>query len=437
MRFEILPGQGAVDSELAIRVLDAPPRSRVDVEVETEDSSGIRWRSHAQFLAGESGNLDLTKEPPIQGSYTNLDPMGLVTSMVPADKSPASIFTTSDAAPMELTFRATESHSETAVDKVMRYFQEPGVLAEHVDSGGIRGVFYRPDVAEQRPAMLVVPGFIDWQVAALPLAAMLASRGYPALVLDHREESGIPGNIAIVPLEYFVSAANWLRQQPGVDPSRIGGYGIEKGAEGLLAAASYLPELDLQALIAVSPSCVIWQASGLERTADVSSWTLGGQPLPFLPVRIGRGQKLVRTLRKREGGATSQLIPYTEAFKDAAAFKKATLPVEKIAAPILLLAGFDDQVWPSGQMAELIYRARRMSNCNEGDQKLTFEKAGRVIRFPYLPAAVNRWVDPSGAGGLMLGGTPEANLHANTASWSKLVEFVTTHLGFVDQGFSP
>ncbi len=425
MHIEITPAVGPADHPIAIRVFDAQPRGRVTVTAETVDRDGRTWASEALFLAGEDGSFDLTKEAPLQGSYSTADPVGLITSLAPKGPGAASIFTPPDPSGYRITVSAGDAPPSDAV----RRFQAPEVEARVVAEGEVQGTLYAAGGTEPRPAVLLVPGFIDPQVAAHPLAAMLASRGYACFVADYMSESSIPGSIAIIPLELLEGAVGWLRNQSSVDSDRIAGYGIEKGAEALLAAACRLPGLALSAIVASSPSCVVWQATGHDRTAPISSWTARGEPLPFLPLKLGRGQKVMRTLKKREGGAVAQLPAHMEAFQDHEAFRRASLPVEKIDAPILLLAGNEDQVWPSGQMSELLYRARRASRGHEGDQKLVYEKVGHIIRFPYLPTSVNRWLDADRAAGLVLGGTPEANLHADQGCWAKTLEFLGAHLG--------
>lgn len=435
MQIEITPAVGAADLPLAIRVSGAQPRSRVTVGARTVDRHGRTWASEAQFLASEDGSFDLTKEAPVQGGYSTIDPMGLITSLAPQGPGAASIFTPPDPSG----FRITISAGDAAPADAVRQLLAPGVQAQPVAEGDVRGTLYVAGDGEPRPAVLIVPGFVDPQVAAHPTAAMLASRGYACFVVDLTSESSIPGSIAIVPLELLANAVGWLRRQPSVS-DRVAGYGFEKGAEALLAAACRLPEMAMCGVVASAPSCVVWQATGHDRTAPISSWTANGEPLPFLPLKLGRGQKVLRTLKKREGGAIAQLPAHLEAFKDHEAFRRASLPVEKIDAPILLLAGNDDQVWPSGQMTELLYRARRTSRGHEGDQKLVYEKVGHIIRFPYLPVSVNRWLDPELGAGLVLGGTPEASLHADASCWAKTLEFLGAHLGPptpIDQGASP
>jgi hypothetical protein len=94
----------------------------------------------------------------------------------------------------------------------------------------------------------------------------------------------------------------------------------------------------------------------------------------------------------------------------------------------MFLAGNDDQMWPSGDMAEMLYSRRRATGVTEDDQKLRFEKVGHVVRFPYLPTTVERYVDPEHGGGFVFGGKPEDTILADITAWSKTLGFLEEHL---------
>lgn len=426
MRFDITPLDGMIDGDLAIRLVDGSPRSRVTITAETEDAHGRTWSASGQYLVGEDGTVDLSREAPIQGSYHTLDPLGIVTSMSPTGKEPASLYATPDASDMRITLTSSERDAEGASALVLRRYKAATVAPRRVDEGTIGGTLYVPGGTEPRPAIVVVPGVIGAGACALPMAALLASRGYVTFCVDVLGRPGLPETFTEYPLEHFAQLVEWLRAQPGVQSDAIGALGLEKGAELVLAAVSFLPDIPVRCVVTIAPTCLAWQGAAATKT-PASSWTVGGQPVPFATVKLGGG-KLLRSLTKKEGGAVSQLAAHTEAFT-AEALRRAALPVERYPGPILLLAGFDDQQWPSGEMAELIYRARRAENCNEGDQKLTFPKVGRLIRFPHLPGASSmRYLDPNG-GGYVLGGTPDANQHADEVGWAKVVDFVGASLG--------
>jgi dienelactone hydrolase len=427
VRFDITPLDGMIDGELAIRLVEGSPRSRVTIIAEAEDALGRMWSASGQYLVSEDGTVDLTREAPIQGSYSTLDPLGIVTSMTPLGKEPASLFATPDASDMRISLTVRERDTEAATALVLRRYKAAAVSPHRVDEGPIGGTLYVPGGTEPRPAIVVVPGVIGAGACAQPMAALLASRGYVTFCVDLLGRPGLPETLTEYPLEHLADVVAWLCARPGVQGDAVAALGIEKGAELVLAGVSFLPDIPVRCVVTIAPTCVAWQGAAPTKT-PISSWTVGGQPVPFAPVKLGGGQKLLRSLTKKEGGAVSQLAAHTEAFT-AEALRRAALPIERYPGPILLLAGFDDQQWPSGEMAELIYRARRAEHCNEGDQKLTFPKVGRLIRFPHLPAASStRYLDPNG-GGYILGGAPDANQHADEVGWAKIVEFVGANLG--------
>src|SRR5262245_41246910 len=262
MRFEIPPSDGLVDSELVIRIVEATPRSRVNIVVETTDADGRSWRSSAQFLSSEDGTIDVSKDPPIQGSYNTLDAMALVTAMTPVGKEAASVFTTANGADLQLTFRAGDRDEGGFEAVVTRRFLAPGVQRVDVSEEPVYGTLFLPDGSDARPAVIVLGGVIDRQVVALPMAALLASYGYVAFVAEYFGRPGLPETLSLVPLEHFKTVAEWLGHHARVDSSKMAVLGFERGAEGAMAAAALVEGFAPVAVLTVAPSCVPWTGVG-------------------------------------------------------------------------------------------------------------------------------------------------------------------------------
>jgi dienelactone hydrolase len=424
MRFEIDPVDGLADHGLIIRVLDAEPGSRITVSAETVDGDGQRWSSSNQFVADATGTVDLARDAPVQGSYFSMNPLGCITTMTSAHPDKTSIFATAGAAEMVVGLHAKTHGGATALATIKRRFQGPDVERHEVAAGAVHGtLFTRPGAAE-RPAVLLVPGVVPGDHAALPMGALLAEQGYVALVVDLTGAPGLPDALHEVPLEHLRAAIAWLGTQADVDAGRIGAVGFERGAEGLLAAASHLPDLGASAMVAVAPSCVAWQA---DDDHDASAWSIGGVGLPCGVVREGVGHRLLHKITGHDGVSHS-LDAYRSALADVDLLRVAGFPVEAIAAPLLLLAGSDDRQWPSAEMADLIHRTRRSTHSNPADQMVVYDKAGRLLRAPYVPATGDRYVDPEG-GGLLLGGHADEVRRSDVNAWAKITDFLARHLG--------
>lgn len=88
------------------------------------------------------------------------------------------------------------------------------------------------------------------------------------------------------------------------------------------------------------------------KTAD-SSWTVGGEPLPFVPFDTSLG-------------AGSLIELYRHSLRQQSAVEAAGIPVEAGLAQLLLLSSARDEVWPASEMAAAI--CQRMIDHDAGDR---------------------------------------------------------------------
>jgi uncharacterized protein len=112
------------------------------------------------------------------------------------------------------------------------------------------------------------------------------------------------------------------------------------------------------------------------------------------------------------------------AYRLRAAPSQAFIPVERVAGPILLIAGDDDQMWPSAVMARDILARRRTRGGHPGDSLLVFAGAGHLIGKAYLPAGSTRIA----GGRLETGGTAAGNARAQGEAWREVVRFFSAAL---------
>jgi pimeloyl-ACP methyl ester carboxylesterase len=231
------------------------------------------------------------------------------------------------------------------------------VKVHELREDGLIGRLYEPATVSRHPAVLVLGG----SEGGIPLryAPLLASRGYVALALAYYYIDPLPKALSEIPLEYVDRGMSWLKHHRSVDPDRVGLIGISKGAELSLLLAAMHPRW-FQAIVAISPSSVVWEAVIRNVTPDPSafvtrnrsSWSYGGQPLPFLH-RILTSE--TRSQMEKEGAADAIEV-YSPALDDALTLERARIRVEEIKAPVLLIASKADRVWPSARMAVQVQR---------------------------------------------------------------------------------
>lgn len=132
-----------------------------------------------------------------------------------------------------------------------------------------------------------------------------------------------------------------------------------------------------------------------------------------------------RLLNKLSWGSEPHVLhllhSYAPGLRDHAAVEKAAIRVERISAPILLLSGNDDQMWPGTEMAEALMRRRTEAGRSE-DRHRSFADCGHFIRPPITPTTV------TSTEGVELGGTPEGCARASAEGWRETLVFLGERL---------
>jgi BAAT / Acyl-CoA thioester hydrolase C terminal len=98
---------------------------------------------------------------------------------------------------------------------------------------------------------------------------------------------------------------------------------------------------DIRAVVAVVPSGVVSGAFGPSEFGDrrpIGAWTLGGKPVP--------GMWQDNSWFAPEQSPIKGTPRVLNAMRDLDAMDRATIPVERIKGPVLMVSGRDDQVWP-------------------------------------------------------------------------------------------
>jgi pimeloyl-ACP methyl ester carboxylesterase len=188
--------------------------------------------------------------------------------------------------------------------------------------------------------------------------------------------------------------------------------------------AATLPQLGLAAVVAVAGSSVAWQALVDGRPPPESRFTHAGTDLPWAPVVSSRllGQLLVGNPLRRLRGQPPQLhtLAAYEAGLHSPRATAAALPLERVDAPLLLLAGEDDAVWPAAEMARAIVARRGHRG---SDRVVIYAGTGHIsLRPPGLPATILR------SGDLVFGGEPRAFAAAMGSCWTEVIAHLDAHL---------
>jgi dienelactone hydrolase len=255
-----------------------------------------------------------------------------------------------------------------------------------------------------------------------PAAALLASHGYAVLTLAYFGYEGLPEYLIEVPLEYFGKAFDWLKLQPETDEKRLGVIGLSRGGElALLLGATYS---DIDVVVAGAPSGIVHTGLSGTRPSKRSAWSLNGTSIPAARVRVSPWHVvLIWVLLVKNLGAFSLRTIFLGTLR---AGEEATIKVERIEGPVLLISGEADGLWPATTFAEMVMARLRRHAHPYPDEHLQFKKAGHFVCFPYSLPYLPPMVNPVRQ--LHFGGSRAANADSAIRSWNRILSFLETSL---------
>ena len=384
------------------------------LESTNHDAMDRLWSAHATFVAAADGTVDLTRDAPVAGSYTGVDPMGLVWSM--------SLQQSTGSGPFTVTASVDSGPSAEASVERLRY--PAGVTREVVDADGLVGVLCYPEEGPARPGVILVGGAegglhdVD--------AALMAAHGFTVLALAYFGAPGVPSGLVRVPLEYFGTAIDWLLAHERVMGDRVGMIGGSRGGEASLLVASTFERVG--AVVSLVGSGVLTQGISYSSGAlldilrtDVPSWTWRGAPLPYLPYAIPPElEQLV---------AAGEPVPLRLAFPtgDTAPLAENAIEVERIRGAVLLLSAEHDYGWDSPILSEVAMTRLARARHPYPYEHIVYPGAGHDIAPPPYGPTTER--TSPGPGVLFAsGGTPEATAAARADQWRRSIAWFAEHL---------
>jgi len=395
-KITVTPPTVLMDGVADIRATGLQPGATVTIRADLTDGGDQPWEAEADFTADSTGAVDTATQAPVKGSYRLASAMGLIWSMTSPEKN-VHLYEP----PRQLGSQLIHFHLLAEGKEVSSAGLEQLAVATDVRKtrleGKLHGMLFEPAGEGKHPAVLVLGGSEGG--APTRRAAWLASHGYTALALAYFRYEGLPDQLLNIPLEYFGEALAWMAQRPEIDAERIGVMGVSRGGELALQLGSVYPMI--HAVAAYVPSNVRRQACcgrGLG-----AAWTWQGLPLAWAaPERV----------------------------RDPAEILRATIPVEHIRGPVLMIAGDDDGVWPSWSMVDTAAALVRQSHFGYPVTVLKYPHAGHRAGVPEIMPMWNRGVThPVSGTRVDYGGTPEGNALSSLDAIPKVLEFLRTSLG--------
>lgn len=405
--------EGPADKPLIVNVRAPSRPDPVEVQVTLTDEAGQPWVSRGLYDPNPDGWVDTGSQASLGGTYTGIDPGGLVWSMWPIS-----------------TGRRTERHGgisssgEALVDVVVKQNGRVCAVAERrprattadlvelrIDGPGVSGVLFSSAVARSAPAPgVVILGGWDGGLET-GTARLLASRGYAALALHYFGVGDLTPRLERVPIEVVQRGLDRLAAHPGVDETRVGLIGCSAGADGVLLAAALSPEP--RPVIAYVPSGFV--TASLYGRPGAPSWTFGGADLPYLELaeHACDSQRLFHTCSRA----------LTRTHTDAAA-----IDVDAIGGDVLLVSAGADGIYPSVALCQRIMQRLSVRDGGRTAEHLICAGAGHHIAPPPMRPSTLSSVH-RGPTRWELGGSPRATAHGRMLAWNRSLAFLRRALG--------
>ncbi|XP_029808523.1 acyl-coenzyme A thioesterase 1-like isoform X3 [Suricata suricatta] len=401
-------GSSSWDEPVRIAVRGLAPGQPVTLRASLRDEKGALFRSHARYQADVRGLLDLARAPALGGSFTGLEPMGLLWALEP--EKPFWRFMKRDVeTPFAVELEVLEGHEPEAGRLLGRAvlerdFLRPGVRRVPVREGRVRATLFLPPEPGPFPGIVdifgVGGGLLEYR------ACLLAGRGFAVMALAYYNYEDLPKGIETLHLEYFEEAVNYLLDHPQVKGPGVGLLGSSKGGDLCLSMASFLKGITAAVIINGSVANV----GGTLRYKD--------ETLP----PVGFDQSRVKLTRD---GLVDILDVLNSPLEGPD--QKSFIPVERAENAFLFLVGQDDHNWKSEFYANEASK-RLQAHGKEKPHIICYPGTGHYIEPPYFPmcqASLHTLV----GGPVIWGGEPRAHAMAQVDAWKQLQIFFHKHLG--------
>nr|XP_033959873.1 acyl-coenzyme A thioesterase 5-like [Pseudochaenichthys georgianus] len=403
VRLRLLPRARCMfDEPLQVKVAGLRSRQVVTLRARATDEKGVMFSSMATYKADGSGEVDLQRVPSLSGTYTRVQPMGLLWSMRP-DTLHKMFTKTCSLNPQVVKFSVHEEEGGMLAEATNeRLLVGDGVIRHPVKDGNIRGVLFTPPGEGPFPAVLDLYTFGGG--LSEKRASLLASRGFVVLTVALYGHDDMAKNIKEVHLDYFEEAIAFLKKQDKVGSKAVGVISISKSGDLALSIASNLPDIGV----------TVW-INGCSANTVLPLYYNKSQILPALM------SDLSRMIPTDSGTFNCKYVMQNPLAEE----NKATLiPIERAEGRFLFVASEDDLNWDSkAYMENMVERLQRHGKDN-------FESVcypGHYLEPPYGPYCPSSFHGVAGKPVLWRG---EATSHAaaEVHLWRKIQEFLRTHL---------
>ncbi|XP_042266761.1 peroxisomal succinyl-coenzyme A thioesterase-like [Thunnus maccoyii] len=416
VKLTVQPSRGLVDEKFTVLVQNAPPGSQLTVHALHQCEDGYTWEAFAHYIANATGTVNVSEDLSLGGTYSGVEPMGLLWSLrpVPGSKPGLRMRKMNVQTPMEIRISVYQGHStEGFITQVPltsvfveRWYMAPGIVRVPITEGGLTATLFLPSGPGPFPGLLDLWGgggkLVEYR------AALLASHGFASLALDYLTPKITLETGKMVDNQYFETAYRVLRQHPQVLSSRIAMLGLSFGTCIALKMAAYSQVVKLRCVVGISGSHV--------------------QPVDGSVKEIL--EYFQRNAEKTRFNEENQVI-WRDLLLPIPTDPALKVDVGRLQCPVMLVVAEDDQNWPASESAQDIKEMMEQAGNSHLLTILSYPNAGHLIEPPYtlhFRASSFRTV---GQGQMLMalwGGDTVPHARAQEDAWRKMLAFLQENL---------
>ncbi|CAG5926774.1 unnamed protein product, partial [Menidia menidia] len=408
------PLRALVDEKLTVRVDNLRPGCPVTIRSLHHSEDQDFWEAYGHYVSDQRGSVSVSEDASVGGTYTGIEPMGLLWSMrpVPGSRTGLRLRKLNVCTPMEVNISVYSGHQDfrdqppLASVLAERWYMAPGVQRINVSVKEVRGTLFIPPGPGPFPGMLDLwgggGGLIEYR------SALLASHGYATLALEYIKGEEMQAAPRSLVLEYFEAAFDIVKAHPLVRADRVGIIGLSFGS---IVALSLAAES-----ICAKPRCIIC-ISNIHVTPP-------GKDLGQFNQMFPRQVKMIRVDESNSQVWRDASLPLIN-------IPSLKVKVGKISCPVMLVNGSDDQNWPAVETAADIEKMMQAAGNEHLLTRLDYPDAGHLIEPPFTPhfRATNFILQTTKEKVVLLwGGQTKPHADAQEDSWRKMLSFLQQHL---------
>ena len=241
-----------------------------------------------------------------------------------------------------------------------------------IKENGFYGYEYKPEINYLPNKAIIVLGGGGMPFSMTEkMAKYFQNMGILSIALGYFNVEGTSKYILETPVEYVERAVSYLKEKD----YKVIVYGISKGAEYALAAASFIKDID-SVIVSSAPSKVCMGVGKNLMWMNQSSWSYKGKPLPYAYTKASLSSVLHNSLKNRE-------LTFRDVYKRAFTFSNndCDIKIENINGSILFLSSKIDSMWDSYDCCEEMMERLKENHFIYPYNHIYFEHASHVV-FP-------------------------------------------------------